>query len=104
MSSIYVVELWRKLRFVCQLANSRMNLKWLNVSQVCFSRFGALCLKWCSSWDLMVAIVVSESDSQQMVSPTISRINHTRFGYIFLCLNCSLIQTIGPKMIDGVVP
>lgn len=65
---------------------------------------GKLCLKWCCLWDLVIAIVVNESGLYQMVSPTISRIYHTRFGHISLCLNRSLILTIGLKVIGGVVP
>ena len=62
------------------------------------------CFKWCSLYTRVVTKVATEFDLWQMVNPTISSVNHTRFGHISLGLNQSQILTIGLQMIGGVVP
>ena len=62
------------------------------------------CLNLWNLYARAVTMVVKESDLWQMVNPTISRVNHSCFEHIFLCLNLSLILTIGLQMIGGVVP
>lgn len=53
------------------------------------------CINCCSLYVREVTMVVKESDLWQMVSPTISRVNHSCSEHISLCLNRSLILTIG---------
>ena len=62
------------------------------------------CLNWCSLYARAVTMVVKESDLLQMVSPTISIVNHSCSEHISLCSNRSLILAIGLQIIGGVVP
>ena len=52
------------------------------------------CLKWCSLYARAITIVATEFDL----------VNHSCSEHISLCLNRSLILTIGLQMIGGVVP
>ena len=50
------------------------------------------CFKWCGLKARVVTMVIKEFDLWQMVNPIISRVNHSCFEHISLCLNRSLIS------------